>query len=190
MDPRARRFFSGGIQTGKGTLKMKLGDIDSFDITTKITSRLIKVTDFDFIKTLGEYLQADYYLRPDFVGESKMTMLWTKGRIEFTDIDLLQEAQMRIKGNFIIDENDQLSGTLKVGLPVTVLSTKRGKVLKEVFSEDDGEYIWADVTIGGKASTPSDDLGEMLQAASIKESGIKDGEEIESPEQKFKRLTE
>ena len=97
---------------------------------------------------------------------------------------------MRIKGNFIIDENDQLSGALKVGLPVTVLSTKRGKVLKEVFSEDDGEYIWADVTIGGKASTPSDDIGEMLQAASIKESGIKDGEEIESPEQKFKRLTE
>jgi len=190
IDPRARRFFNGKIQTGKGILKMELGDMESFDIITKITSRLIRVNDFEFVKTISEHMQEEYYLKPDFVDESKMTMKWTKGRIEFTDIDLLQDAQMRIKGNFTIDENDQMSGTLKVGLPVMVISTKRGKVLKEVFSEDDGEYIWADVIISGKASTPRDNLDEMLQGASIKESKINGDKGDKLFELKFKKLTE
>ncbi len=169
---------------------MKLGDIESFDITMKITSKLIRVNDFEFVKTLSEHLQKEYYIRPDFVDESKVTMNWTKGRIEFTEVDLVQEAQMRIKGDFTIDENDQMSGTLKIGLPVMVIPTKKGKFLKKVFSEDDGEYMWADVIISGETSTPKDNLDEMLQEASIKESEIKGDEGLDSLELKFKKLTE
>jgi hypothetical protein len=190
IDSRARRFFSGEIQTGEGTLKMKLGDIESFDVTIKITSRLMRVNDFEFVKTLSEYLQKEYYIRPDFVDESKVTVNWAKGRVEFTEIDLVQDAQMRIKGSFGIDENDEMSGSLKVGLPVMVMPAMKGNFLKKVFSEDDGEYIWANVIIGGKASAPKDNLDEMLLNASIKESKIKGDEGVESLELKFKKLTE
>jgi hypothetical protein len=189
IDPRARRFFNGEIQTGKGTLKMKLGDIESFDITMKITSRLIRVNDFEFVRAISEYLQEEYYVKPDFVDESKMTMIWTKDKVIFTDIELLQDTQMRIRGNFMIDANDLMSGTLKVGLPAMVISTKRGAVLKEVFSEDDGEYIWADVIISGKSSTPRDNLDEMLKEASIKKSPVKVDAGAELFELKFNKLT-
>ena len=189
IDPRAKRFFNGEIQTGKGTMKMKLGDIESFDITMKITSRLIRVNDFEFVKAISEYLQEEYYVKPDFVDESKMTMIWTKDKVIFTDIELLQDTQMRIRGNFMIDANDLMSGTLKVGLPAMVISTKRGAVLKEVFSEDDGEYIWADVIISGKSSTPRDNLDEMLKEASIKKSPIKVDVGAELFELKFNKLT-
>ena len=190
IDPRARRFFNGEIQSGKGVFKMKLGDTDSFDITTTITSRLIRVNNFEFIKTLSEHLQEEYYRKPDFVNESKMMIKWTKGRIEFSDIDLRQDTQMRIRGNFTIDKNNQMSGKIKVGLPVMVISTKRGKALNKVFNENDGEYIWANIIITGKATAPEDNLDEMLQNTSAEEKEVKGDEDGESFELKFKKLTE
>lgn len=171
MDTRARRFIKGKIESGNGTLKMKLGDIESFDIVTKMTSGIIRVNDFEFVNTLSKELADDEYLESMFRGNSKMTMRWSKRRIEFSDIDFKQEGKLRIKGNFTIDENDQMSGNIKVGLPVIILTSKKVKILNKVFKEDDGEYIWANLTIAGKVSLPEDDLNEMFKKASIELGG-------------------
>lgn len=191
VDPRARRFISGNIGSAKGSLSMKIGDIDSFDITTKISSSMIRLDDFEFIKSLSEYLEEDYYLKPRFMDESELTMRRTNFRTEFTNIDLFQDAQLRVKGDFSIDEDDQMSGILKIGIPVIFLSTKKGELLKEVFSVDDGEYIWTDVVISGKTSMPNDNLSQKLSEAAIKikakVNGVDGGDSFED---KFKKLTE
>lgn len=189
IDPRARRFLNGKIHTAKGALEMKLGDMESLDIEAEITSKMMSITDFDFIKTISEHLQEEYYLRPDFMTESTMKVKWAKNRIEFTDIDFLQIDQMRIQGNFTIDEGDQLSGTFKVGIPITVIARNTGVVLKKVFKEDDGEHIWATVTISGDVANPKDNLSEMIQAESSKKS--KNNSDGNEPiEGKSKELTE
>ncbi len=185
VDPRARRFISGKIKYGEGTLKMKLGEIESFVTNTNFSTRVAVVKDFEFINTIAQLLEGDYYPSPRFTDESSMTMKRTKHRVEFTDIDLLQAEQMRIKGNFTIDEKNKISGSLKVGLPVMVLSSKHGKQIKEVFKDDDGEYVWVDVTLGGEASQPLDDLNEKF-----KEAAVKLGNQVPLFEQKFKELTE
>ena len=190
IDPRARGFINGNIDSGKGTLKMNLGDMDSIDVTVEIISRLIRLNDFEFVKTISQQLQEDYYVRPEFMDESKVTIKTDSGKIEFTDIDLLQDGQMRIKGNFAIDENDQMSGTIKVGLPVLVISRNEENILKKVFKENDGEFIWADVTISGKVTSPEDNLDEIIQDASAKESEINGDQGEELLELKFKELTE
>lgn len=189
IDPRARRFFNGKIHTSKGALKMSLGDLESLDIEAEMNFKALSVTDFAFIKTISEHLQDAYYLRPDFINESRMKIKWIKNRIEITDIDFLQNNQMRIKGNFTIDERDQLSGTLKVGIPNTAISRNREIVLQKTFKENDGEYIWATVIISGDVANPKDNLSEMIQADSAKKSDIKRNED-ELLEQEIKELSE
>jgi hypothetical protein len=95
-----------------------------------------------------------------------------------------------MKGSFAIDEDDLMSGMIKVGLPVSFTSGDKGRVLEKVFKENDGEYIWADVVISGKVTSPKDNLDEMIQNASAMGSKIKGDDEAELFELKFKELTE
>jgi len=143
---------------------------------------LIRVNDFEFVDTLSQNLSDDPSFR--FSEGSSMKIKRTKHNIEFTDIDLKQKAEMQIKGNFTIDDKNLMTGSLKIGLPVVVLSSKKGKILKEVFREDDGEYVWADVLISGEASSPKDNLDEML-----KEAAVKLGNQMPLFEQKFEELS-
>ncbi len=192
MDPRARKFFNGKIKEGKGAIKMRVGDVETFDITTTIVSKQIWVNDFDFINTISEHLRDDYYLKPQFTDESKMTLRWTRRRMEFTDIDLVQDGQLRIVGALSIGEDGALSGELKVGLPVMVITGKKGRLIKEVFTEDDGAYVWADVVMSGGASDPEDDLADKFKGviASMKKGASDDGSKEQSYEDKFRDLVE
>lgn len=185
IDPRARRFFNGEITSGEGTLKMKLGDMDSFDITTEVSTKEVGISDFEFINTLAQLLvEDDYYANPKFTDQSKMAVSRKQSKIEFSGIDLIQNEHMRIKGDVAIDESNLISGSIRVGLPVVLVSSKRGEVLKSVFSDDDGEYIWAEVNLGGEASQPSDDLDEQFKAAAIKIGG-----QVPLFEQKFEEFS-
>ncbi|MGJ8658182.1 MAG: hypothetical protein ACSHX6_17190 [Akkermansiaceae bacterium] len=184
VDPRVRRFLRGKIVSGEGTLKMKVGDVDSFNISTDLTTGVIAVSDFEFLKTVASLLEDDFYPNPRFDNQSKMTMKRTKRKIEFTKIDLIQDGQMRIKGEFTVDESNLMTGSFRVGLPVVLLSTKIGKELKSVFNDDDGEYIWAEVNLSGDVSLPKDDLDEQF-----KEVAIKSGSQVPMFEQKFEELT-
>ncbi len=184
VDPKVRRFLSGKILSGEGTFKVNVGDIDSFDILTKLKMRELRVNDFEFISTIAQLLEDSSYTSPVFRGKSTLIMRRSKGVSAFTDIDLKQKSLMRIKGNFRIDENNLMTGSLKVGLPVMVLATKNGKEIKKVFAEDDGEYVWADVNLGGEVSLPADDLDEQFKSQLIKR-----GDQVPSFERKFEDLT-
>jgi len=185
IDPRARRFLNGKIDIGTGTFKMNVGDIESFDITTEISSRVIRVKDFEFLTTLVHYLEDDDYANPLFTDKSSMTMRRTNSRIDISNIEIRQNDQLIVKGDFSINERNVIKGRLKVGLPLMSLSPIKIKRVKAVFSDDDGEYIWADVKLGGEVSVPKDDLGEQLSAATIKR-----GSEVPLFEQKFEELSE
>lgn len=189
IDPRARRLFNGNIHKAKGDLAMNLGDIESLSINANITTRLISIADFEFIKSISEHLQETYYIRPEFTDSSKLKVKWTKNRIEFSDIDLLQNEQMRLKGNVTINENDQLSGTLKVGIPVVVISRNKSVIFDKAFTENDGEYMWTTVVISGDIANPKDDLSKMIRETIVKDAKVNEDND-DASKRKLKELTE
>ncbi len=189
IDPRARRFFNGKIYSSEGKLKMNLGDIESLEIEAEIYSKTLSITDFPFIKAIAEQIPDDFYQAPEFTTESKMTVKMMKNNIAFSAIDLLQLDQMRIKGNFSINQNDQLSGVLNVGLPLTVISRNKGDFLKKTFTTDDGDYLWTSIILSGDVANPKDNFAQMSHSEPPPNLPKKDKQE-DPAELKFKQLTE
>jgi hypothetical protein len=185
IDPRARRFIQGQISSGEGSFEMIVGEVNSYKTKTEASSKLIEIKGFEFINTLAQILvDDDYYSNPRFISKSSLAINRTNNRIEFSDVDLVQDGQMKIQGNFIIDDANLLSGNLRIGIPIMLLSEKEANSLKAVFKENGDEYIWTEVNLGGDVTQPRDDLDEQFKAAEIRS-----GDNVPLFEHQFEELS-
>jgi len=145
LDSKTRRFFHGEVDSGQGTLKMKIGDINSLEMVSDLNISDVILNDFSFVSDLAKLMDNSYYTNPTFTNGSSMTVKRSAERTEFVNVNLLQEELMCVKGNVSIDEFHNLTGVLQVGLPVMVLSNKRnGDLYRALFSDGDGEFIWCE----------------------------------------------
>jgi len=186
IDPKTRRFFNGKVRSGEGEIKTTVGSVKAFETKTDFIMRLAQINDFEFISTIANKIDDEYYTSPVFTDESKITVDANSDYIRFSNIDLRQNGQFRIKGNVKISAANEITGNVQVGLPVTVISNKKIDGLQKIFKDNDGEYIWADVVMGGDLSYPSDDLDEQFERVLGGESKPKPL----SPEDRFKELTQ
>ena len=168
LEPKARRFFHGRVSSGEGTFNMKMGDLESFEMSSDLVMRDVTITDFAFIRGLAQLMDDDFYTNPKFSDKLTMKLKRSNKVTEYSDIDLKQEAFMYVKGSLSIDELNLISGMLEVGLPVTVLSGRNAELLRSVFSYGDGEFIWVRVNISGDLLKPTDDFSQQIEQFSSK----------------------
>ncbi len=163
LEPKARRFFHGEVESGEGLFKMKLGDENSFLMTSDLVMQSVRLSDFPFIDTLTEFVEDDLYSSPSFSDKCHLTITRTSSVTEYKNIYFKQEGFMSLKGDLSIDSVNMISGTIKLGLPITVKAGKNKELFKSVFTEEDGEFIWMTLTLSGDLSEPKDDLREQLE---------------------------
>lgn len=188
LESKARRFFHGKIESGEGLFKMKLGDEDSFVMSSDLVMQNVRVSDFPFIDALTEFAGDDFYSNPTFSDKCSMTINRTSTVTEYKNLDIKQDGFMHLKGNLSIDSTNAISGVVKVGLPVTVIAGKHGKLLKSVFTEDDGEFIWVSLNLSGDLGEPKDDLQQRLNAVQGKTERVQPQPNSQTDEQRFENL--
>lgn len=187
VEKKTQRFIMGNITKGEGTFKMKLGDFSTKEILTHVESDSLKLSTFEFIDTLALQMQGSYYSRRlEFNGKSTFTMNWLQNKVVFSDMDLSEADNLRVKGGFEVYNSGELKGAFQIGIPILGLSPVEVRRLSNVFKVDDGDFIWTSITIGGTIGNPEDDLAEQFGV--IK--GMDFGPAEDSAEDSFKRLNE
>jgi hypothetical protein len=126
----------------------------------------LTIRNLPFLGELSRELQNPEYARqyvfPDRLeGELVRTMSETK----------IQGLRMEKKGHFIIlgevmAKSNELSGTLQVGLPNSLLFDEdMHRVLKEVFTRQEDGYLWCEVKLSGQPGKPQDNFAAQLEKA-------------------------
>ncbi|MFM2171219.1 MAG: hypothetical protein RI957_1448 [Verrucomicrobiota bacterium] len=86
----------------------------------------------------------------------------------------IQSLRLEKKGCFVIlgevvAKDNQLGGTLQVGLPGTTLfDDEQHAALREIFTRREDGYLWCAVQLSGKPGQPQDNFAEQLQQAVTK----------------------
>jgi len=169
VDIKTQRFIYGDITSGEGVFKMKLGEFESKEILTHVKSNKVVISKFSFLETLALEMNNDFFSRrPSFESGSSFSMNWTKDKVVFSNIKLVESLRMQLKGDFEVLRTGEISGKFKIGVPIISLSPAEIAKLKKVFKEDDGDFMWTDVTIGGSIATPTDDLAQQFESAKVK----------------------
>ncbi len=185
LNIKMQRFIAGEITAATGSLRMNLGEEESIELVINAESEEMSLGRFPFVRTLSLELKDDYFVIPKFEDGSSFKLQQSNKMTKVSEISLLQEAHLKVTGEFSLAADGKLSGQLKLGIPVMNMGLLDKKVIQSVFSEDDGLFFWATVNISGTASIPEDDLGAQIiraRKASILEQG--------SDAEKFKMLTE
>jgi hypothetical protein len=89
--------------------------------------------------------------------------------VEIRDFVLESKGLVRVEGNYAIDGDERLSGTVQVGLTPQTLQWIPGS-RERVFTENRNGYVWTPVRLGGTVQSPSEDLSARLVAAAVGDS--------------------
>lgn len=117
----------------------------------------------NFLAFLAEAVGEPYYHRPEF--DEATGIIRRKGnQIDFTDLHLERKTHICVKGNLSIAPDKALSGTLRVGLPESVLHLSSNTRLEGMFSPASNNFRWLTVKLGGTLDQVSDDFSKNYAA--------------------------
>ncbi len=182
IDRAAKRLFDGEITQGDGTVSFYIGENKDFEMSTKVTSNLIRISNFAFIDDLSLLLSDDYFISPRFTNGATALVRFTGEKTRVSDLNLVEKDQFKVQGYFELQKSGELTGEFKIGISMDTIPKAKEKLAHAVFTENDGIFIWTKVKLSGTASSPTDDLQARIEAAEVE---IKNAQE--KLEQNLKR---
>lgn len=159
-----KRFFDGVIDSEKLLIQLDPDDRDAMGVEGKFTADHFQIRDFQFLSELTVLLGRKWYDNPRFTKTATGKILRKGNRLELTNLVLEEGSSLKITGNIAFSEDGEMSGTLKIGIPLSISNMIRGKVPEGLFSQPMEGYVWADVNLGGTAISVSDDFGARVGA--------------------------
>lgn len=133
-------------------------------LTNSVKSR-IDLGGLRFLSQLSEILNDRWYEFPNFDSSVNLVVKRKAGKAVLEDIDFVSRGRMALRGSIANGEAGAISGTLRVGIPESIVSAKRNKGLQLLFGVAQDGYRWADVKISGTSAIPDDDFREIYQKA-------------------------
>ena len=166
IDPSTKRFFDGEITRGNGTISFQLGDTKRVNISTKVISNSIQLDQFAFISELDVRLSDKYFNKPNFTNGSSARVIWSPDVTKVTEINLVEEAKLKVKGQFQIKkQTGALSGQFQLGIPFETIERTKLALFREVFDRSEGHFVWATIQLSGSVTSPKDNLEAQFKAA-------------------------
>lgn len=111
-----------------------------------------------------------YYEKPEF-DDLTGNLRRKGGRIDLTDLHLERKSQLCIKGDLSVAADKALSGTLRVGLPASVIGLARDtknpgveSKLETMFGPVSNGFRWVTIELGGSLAVPTDDFAKIYNA--------------------------
>lgn len=79
---------------------------------------------------------------------------------EFRELDLVS-----LKGEIVVNELNDLSGTLSYGIPALLTHVEYPDGMADPLFRDEGALAWVSTTLSGKANAPADDIDQLEASA-------------------------
>lgn len=95
--------------------------------------------------------------------ECVATFQWKKGILDVQEVRIEAKGQFKIKGSIKISKSS-LSGTLDFGVAEKNLSWLP-KAKEDIFTKEEGKYLWTKVKLSGSLQDPQNDLTPRLAQA-------------------------
>ena len=164
-------FFNAEIDGSTGTLVFAPWEVPSQETTISCDADYLKIKRFAFLAVLEEIYGDARFREFEFEVERNFDLIRGSDWLEIKNLDLDEIGVLAIRGGMRI-ENQELSGTLKVGLPNHKKLMIRMAQRKTLFSNaqlEDG-YFWFDVELSGHVESPSDNFLQFLGSGPKKNS--------------------
>ncbi len=157
-------FFMGRVETkaqdASNLFYLQPGaDVDaklSVSVSNNLDSR-IELVGFKFLSQLAYTINDTWYQKPYFTNTS-FAITRAAESVEIEEFELTERGRMAVRGKLMNGENGSISGTLRVGIPETMLVAGLDKRLRELFSEEKDGFRWLDIEVGGTSSVPLDNF--------------------------------
>ncbi len=165
------RLISGKVDSrdaeGSNRISMTGGKSPRISIAFSAASGTpLKLNGFQFLSTLSQITGNPWFIEPVLDDACSGLYLREEGMIRLADLSFLERGHMRLEGDVTLrQKDDSLSGTLRVGLPDTVLASFKNPRLDSVFKENLEGYRWATIKLSGTSERPQDNLKDLYQAA-------------------------
>lgn len=127
---------------------------------------LPRLNNFSFLSKLSQVTDNPWYLDPLFHDGCSGILHRENGTVRITELSLTAKNQLQVTGELAVAKNDELSGTLHVGLPEAIVAGGRNPALAKMFKESRDGLLWVTVKISGTAGRPVDNFTELVQATS------------------------
>lgn len=139
-------------------------------------SSQIQVSGLPVFFALARGLGDDWFAQPVFTEESTGTIRRDLATIELSDLSLTQKGRLALRGDLKLDADQNLSGTLRIGLAEAIIATASSRTLNRTFSETSEGFRWVELTISGHSSRPTDNFSVLYEAAVAAEAAGPDDE--------------
>lgn len=123
------------------------------------------LTAFPALEAIANYTNTKRY-HSLALNEAHSDWQWQDGRLSLENFTIASEGAIRAEGEITID-GDKLDGTMRLGLPPSVVEKIPG-ASTEIFTTEERGLRWASVRISGTTKKPKEDLSSrMITAASL-----------------------
>ena len=149
--------------SNSNSLSFKPDSLDSVELAiafrSAVTSR-VSLTGFPFLKSLARTLGDKWYEQPN-LEESIGTIVRKGATVELRDLDFERKSHMAVKGSLAADAEKNLTGSLEIGIPSSVVQLSPNLKTETLFSPEQDGFRWLKVTIGGTLAHPADNFAEL-----------------------------
>ncbi len=153
--------------TAQGTVRAQGEQGRLRDLSGTIQLNKAVLTGLPVLDTLAAFTGTSRFRRIEF-NDAKAKFDTVDGVIHVTDIVLASDGLVRVEGELQVNEKDELSGRLRVGVVPGLLSLIPGAEEKVFSAENNGGklgLLWCNVNLSGTLNSPREDLSARLIAA-------------------------
>lgn len=166
-------IFSGHVDTPTSAVNrlfsVTAGDLKSLNVQIGFRGSErdgLTIRNLPFLAELSRELQNPEYARQYvFSDRVEGEFLRSHGESRIQALRLEKKGSFAVCGEVVVKGN-QLSGTLQVGLPNSLLFDEEQHAgLKQLFTRQEDGYVWCEVKLSGKPGQPQDNFSMQLQQA-------------------------
>lgn len=156
-------FFDSNIKGTTGTLVFRPWSYSTHEMTMNCNPDFLVVRNFPFQSKLEELYGDSKFTKFEFEVDNDFEVIRKSSGSEIRNLNLVELGVLAIKGTVNITDN-QLSGSLLVGLPDHRKLTLRADQVKALFSRGKLEegFFWYEVELSGSASEPIDNFSQYF----------------------------
>lgn len=128
------------------------------------TSESLQLRGFECFEVLSSVLERHSYLRPVCSTEASFRLVKEGGRYRIDDLDAEERDFLKVRGSLMLSESGELSGTLKIGLPLSLRKSLEEAFATHAFTRESHGYLWESVEVRSVAGELRDDLRSKLKS--------------------------
>jgi hypothetical protein len=141
------------------------GSTPALEIAFQLSpSSRIEIRGFPFLRSLALAIDDPWFLEPVFESDATGILHREKGAVAMRNLNFENKGRMACRGEITMAANQQLSGSLQIGIAEAMIGASKNPRLKTLFGPAQEGFRWLTLKIAGPASAPTDNFKDLFAA--------------------------